>query len=242
MGRSNHDDAQVLGPTRTALDPAPGRQLATAGIASIACCVVLIVMAHVLDPTHGPVHHMISDYALGPAAAVFDTAVVLLAAGSVTILVALVRGGVLSARAPATALLAGWCASMVVVVLFPPCDCAVQPTVSGAVHGSASLVGFLALPLAARRAAATWAAHPRWRSRARAVRWCASACLVAMAPLAMAVVALLPDVHVWVELPLGLIQRGLVVIELMLLLLLGCWARGGRHRQPLGTKSRQSRP
>lgn len=78
----------------------------------------------------------------------FTSAVIALVLGSVAVLIGLLRARVLSARHPSTWLLGAWIAGMAAVAVFPKHDWSVGPSFSGHVHRVASLVAFVALPLA----------------------------------------------------------------------------------------------
>ncbi|WP_194291533.1 DUF998 domain-containing protein [Cumulibacter manganitolerans] len=78
----------------------------------------------------------------------FTAAVIALVLGSATVLLGLLRAGVLAARHPSVWLLGAWIAGMTAVAVFPKHDWTVGPSFSGHVHRVASLVAFVALPLA----------------------------------------------------------------------------------------------
>ena len=196
---------------------ASGAAAARSGAALIAVGVLLIGVLHLIPPTSAisPVYRTISEYGLTDLAWAFNLGVLAIAAGSLVLGVALARLGRLSP--PAAAFGALWVAGLTVLVVFPKHNWAIGPSASGQVHRMASLVAFLALPLAlmllARRAGL---------SPDRRVFWFGPAALLWFVPIVVAV-ALQPVLSSgwWTIIPLGLVERGLALTEVIGLVVLG---------------------
>lgn len=210
------------------------RLLATGGIAGTLLAVVLVGALHLLPQTAGisPVQRTISEYALTDVGWVFNLAAVALALGSLAVLAALVSAGKTTATSAGTLLGVLWSAALVAVVLFPKHDWAVGPSTNGHIHRVASIVAFLSLPAAVmlltRRRGADRRDHPR---SARAAWWLAVLSLVWFSPLVGAML-LSPVTGVpWYRaVPIGLVERGLVLSEVLAVLALGIWSLSATRR------------
>ncbi|RIJ67797.1 DUF998 domain-containing protein [Nakamurella silvestris] len=233
----------LANPDRTNLDTAPAdaavpehpsaasaRRLATFGLTLVAVTLLAIGALHLLPQTSGisPVRRTISEYALSPLGWVFEVAVLLLAAGSAAILLALVRCGLVKPVSTGSALLALWSVSLVMLVIFTKHNWAVGPSTEGQVHRVFSLVAFLSLPIGvlsiarrrrdrahpvADRVSAWWATGLGWLSLA----W--------FSPLALAVLLAPITGTPWYRaIPLGLVERGLALTEVLAVACLGIWA------------------
>nr|WP_221381166.1 DUF998 domain-containing protein [Actinoplanes polyasparticus] len=161
----------------------------------------------------------ISHYALLENGWWFDAGTLLLAAGSVGVLVAALRAGVM--RGGAAVAFALWVAGLVGVVWFEKHNWSVGPSMSGDIHRMASVVAFLSLPAAALLAAA--------RSlRDAAARWVAFGgvlSLLCFAPILWAVLAEpWTGVRWWRAIPLGGVERLLGLAEMVTVLLMAWWA------------------
>lgn len=205
--------------TRTGT-PVPARTLALAGIAAVALCLVLVGVLHAVAPEVNPVRRTISEYALGEYRVLFDAGVLALALGSVAVLGALLRAGLVRARSWPALLLVVWSLSLAVVVAFEKIDWSVGPTPGGYVHRYASLVAFVSLPVAA--VLIGWARGRAGSRHAACAAW-----------LGIASVAWLLPILGWFalrmlgvpgRLPLGLLERGLAATEVAVVLALGIWA------------------
>ena len=127
----------------------PVRASVAVGLVGTALAVVLVGLLHVLYAGDvDPVRRTISEYALRDLGWMFDTGVLGLAAGSVAVLIALVRAGLVRWPSFAAVGMLVWAAGMVAVVVFEKTNWAVGPSVGGVIHRYASLVAFLALPVA----------------------------------------------------------------------------------------------
>ncbi|MFE0026837.1 DUF998 domain-containing protein [Amycolatopsis sp. NPDC059021] len=179
----------------------------------------LILTLQLVPPTDtiNATRRTISEYALSEAKWVFDIAVGLIALGSVAGFAALRLRGALPAATTVFGTL--WTVGLGVIVAFPKNDWAIGPSMSGTVHRFASVVTFVCLPLAVLFAArAVFPAAPGRRLLAR---------LLAVASLgwfgiilgAIAVAAG-TGAHWWLLIPLGLVERGMALTELLALLAL----------------------
>lgn len=161
---------------------------------------------------------------------IFTSAVIALVIGSVAILVGLLRRSVLSLRHPASWLLVAWIVGMTLVAIFPKHDWSVGPSASGHVHRVASLVAFVALPLAVilltRRAV-----HGGVGRLAYAALGFALASYAYLGYLAWVIYDAGQDgVRWWWAVPLGLAERILLALEVAALaaLAIGLLSRGRR--------------
>jgi Protein of unknown function (DUF998) len=203
------------------------RTLAAGGIGAVAVCVVLIGALHVVPPSSevDPVRRTISQYALLETAAVFNVAVLALAAGSVATMLALIAGGLMPARSGAAAALALWAVGLAAVVYFPKHNWAVGPSIDGTIHRVASVVAFLSLPVAALLTGRLWRRDRRWRYPATVSTALGVAALLCFAPIAVAFV-LHPFTGVpwWRAIPLGGVERLLASVEVVTVVHLAFWA------------------
>ncbi|WP_433262746.1 DUF998 domain-containing protein [Actinosynnema sp. CS-041913] len=211
-----------LAPTRS-----PARLVAFGGAAAVLLTVVMVGLLdlHRLTTTAVGLRRTISEYALGPQRWVFDTAVVLLAVGSLAILAVLVRRGITRWASPGSVAFVAWSVGLALVVVFPKHNWAVGPSMSGTVHRVASLVAFLSLPVAAMLLArpwlrdAVWGAHARWAFRFGVLS------ALSFTPILYAVlVNVVVGTSWWRVLPLGYIERLLVFVEVIAVLVVGVWA------------------
>jgi hypothetical protein len=201
-------------------------------MAAVGVCVVLIGALHVLPPSSDvdPVRRTISQYALLETAAVFNVAVLALAAGSVATMLALIAGGLMPARSGGAVALALWAVGLAAVVYFPKHNWAVGPSADGTIHRVASVVAFLSLPVAALLVARGWRRHPRWGGHASVTVALGLLSLACFAPIVVAV-AIEPftGVRWWRAIPLGAVERGLALAEVATVVSLALWAvRGAR--------------
>ncbi|MGH3759652.1 DUF998 domain-containing protein [Actinophytocola sp.] len=145
---------------------APGRLVTLASLGALVIGVVLMFALHVLPPTNeiSPIRRTISEYQLGPGKWIFDLAVLLVAAGSALAFAALVRRRLVRPLSAPVVLGALWTLSLLVVVTFTKTDWTIGPSFGGVIHRYASVVGFVALPLAVLLVARTvFRAAPGWR-------------------------------------------------------------------------------
>lgn len=189
-----------------------GRTVTVASLAALGLGSVLVIALHVLPPTDqdDPVRRTLSQYALGPNKWIFDVAVLLVAFGSALAFVELVRRRLVRPLS-APVLLGGiWTASLLVIVAFTKTDWTVGPSVGGTIHRYASVVGFLALPLAVLLVARiVFAAAPGWRLAAQAFA------VLALSGLGVLFVGVLRMAAGggpwWLFVPLGLVERAMAL-------------------------------
>ncbi|GAA3473950.1 DUF998 domain-containing protein [Nonomuraea roseola] len=166
-----------------------------------------------------PLRRTISEHGLGDQGWIFALGVALLAVGSLSIGVSLLRrrlAGIVGAIA-----LAGWSLGLLVVAWFPKHDWSVGPSLSGSIHRVGSFVAFLCLPLAALLIARTWRRHPR---SALAAFLLGVASLLWVAGIATMVwIGESSGLAWWQVMPLGLVERGLAITEVGALMALGLW-------------------
>ena len=205
----------------------PVRATVAIGLLGTALAVVLVGLLHVIDAGQvDPVRRTISEYALRDHGWMFDAGVLALAAGSVAVLVALVRAGLVRWPSFAAVGMLVWAAGMVAVVAFEKTNWSVGPSVGGVIHRYASLVAFFALPVAALvatrgRAGAAW---PRWLAIA-ALTWLG-------AILSGVVLRPFSGVPWWQFLPLGIMERGLALTEVAVVVAMAVWAGSGAPSAP----------
>ncbi|MEV6345292.1 DUF998 domain-containing protein [Actinoplanes sp. NPDC051851] len=237
--------------------------LAALGVVCVATSLTLFALLHVLPPSASLdwTRRTISQYALLPNGWVFDTATLLLAAGSAGILIALHRTGVL--RRGAVIALAAWVVGLIGVVWFQKHSWSGGgPSISGDIHRFFSLVAFVSLPAGALLAAAPWLRHPTPATHAsaaqapavhapavhapvsasavgdpraaRSVALGGAASLLCFTPILYALISQSwTGVRWWQAIPLGTFERLLGLVEVTTVLLLAWWAiRATRTRQP----------
>lgn len=211
-----------------AADLRRARLFAVLGIAGASLAIVLVGALHLLPGTAqiSPVQRTISEYALTDSGWAFNLGVIALALGSLAVLAALVSAGRATRWSAGTLLGAVWAAALVAIVLFPKHNWSVGPSTNGHIHRVASIVAFLALPVAVmlltRRRGTARRDHPR---SATAAFWLAGCSLVWFSPLVGALLLSPVTGTPWYRaVPLGLVERGLVISEVLAVLALGIWA------------------
>ncbi|OLF07282.1 hypothetical protein BLA60_29070 [Actinophytocola xinjiangensis] len=154
----------------------------------------------------------------------FATSVIVLAAGTVLMLVGLRAVGIRLGGA-ATALFGVWCTSLTLCAIFPTDNGKSIVSTSGVIHQVAGASLFVSLPLAGLTLARRLAGDPRWQRTARVVRRLA---MVAMGLAAGYLACRLPDVFPSLAIPgvldgrgvSGLVQRALFGLEMLILMAL----------------------
>jgi hypothetical protein len=220
-------------------------RLARVGLAGPVVAATLVGALHVLPETAeiSPVRRTISEYALTDSAWAFNFGVVALALGSLAILIAAVTAGLARARSVGFGLGLAWVVALLVVVVFPKHNWAVGPSTNGQIHRVASLVAFICLPIAilllTRRRAAGGEPAPRW------ARWFGVASLAWFGTLIGAwLLSPITGVPWYRALPIGLVERGLVLCEVAAVLALGVWVVTAtrRNRVPLSASPVRTAP
>jgi len=206
-------DERIGGGTERGSLSASVRLLSTAALVGVATTAVIFGALHLLPPTSdiSPVRRTISEYALTSSAWAFNVAVVALALATVAVLAGAVRLQRVPMVSVATLCGALWVAGLLTLVSFPKHNWALGgPSTSGQVHRLASLVAFLALPIAAMAIARR---RPNVRNpvAARLAFWLAALSLLWFTPL---IVAIIRSPRAWWQaIPLGLVERGMAVTE-----------------------------
>jgi hypothetical protein len=189
-----------------------------AGIAALVAGAALVLLLQVIPPTDeiSVTRRTISEYGLSDHKWVFDLAVVLVALGSAAGLAVLGR----QRRLPVPAAILGtlWTVGLLVIVAFPKPDWATvsRADFGGTLHRIASVVAFVALPLAVLVAARTaFPASPgrRWSARLLAIAALGWFAVI----LGAVVVAAVDGGRWWTLIPLGLVERGMALTELVAL-------------------------
>ena len=152
----------------------------------------------------------------------FDNSLLVLAAGTTTMLVGLWVAGIRFGR-PATALFGVWCTSLALCANFPTDNSKHIESTSGLIHQVAGASLFVSLPLAGLSLARRLAGDDRWLRTARVVRRMA---LIVLGLAAAYLATRLPDLFPGLALPgmldgrgiSGLVQRALFGIEMLILM------------------------
>lgn len=211
-------------PTESTTD---SRRLALVGVTGVVTSVVVIGALDVwtIDWPRSPVTRTISEYAQGPLWWPFYAAVLLLAAGSLAILLAMVRQRLTRPSSAGTVAVALWSLGLTFVVLFEKHDWSQGPSVSGYIHQLSSLTAFVSLPVAGVLLARPWRRHDRWRIAARWTSWLGVASMLWFVPLLGAVaLSLATEIAWWQLVPLGLTERALVLTEILVLFAMARWS------------------
>ncbi|HLT11255.1 MAG TPA: DUF998 domain-containing protein [Micromonosporaceae bacterium] len=207
--------------------PERSGRTAMLGLAGIAAGAATVAAMHVLGPSAqvNITRRTISEYALLDNGWVFNSAVLLLAAGSVAVLLGLIRAGLVAAAGVGSAALLFWVVGLLGVVIFPKHNWAVGPSISGDLHRMASVVAFLSLPVAALAVGFAWLRHPRWRRYGIAAVVLGGLCLACFAPIPVALLLEpVTGMRWWRAIPLGAVERLLATAEVVTLMTLGWWA------------------
>jgi hypothetical protein len=184
------------------------RATAYLGLSGIAAAVLLIGVLHVIPPSSqvSVVRRTISEYALLEDAWVFNLGVMALAIGSLAVIAALAGQKLIKLLSPASALITLWSLCLVAIVAFPKNNWAIGPSFGGMIHRYASVVAFVSLPIAAIVIGrATRSAWPVWLGTI-SLGWFG---------LILGAVVLQPftGTRWWVAIPLGAVERGLLLTE-----------------------------
>lgn len=203
------------------------------GVAAVVAGAAVIAALHVVGPGRdlSPIRLTISEYQLTSAAAVFNAAVLVVAAGAALILAA--AGRIAPRRTRAGRLLALLAAALAVaglvaVAIFAKQDWSLPPSTTGSLHRAASLVAFTALPIAVLAMVGGGLRRADGR-RAPGFRLAAGSAVCALAGLAhfTPIVATIAAVGMrggwWEIVPLGLVERGMAGCEMAALLLAAVW-------------------
>jgi hypothetical protein len=224
------------------------RGLAVAGMAGAAGAVALIGGLHLVPPSAhvDPYRRTISQYALLETGWVFNVGVLMLAAGSVATVAALVGARLVPLASGGVLALLLWSVGLAAVVYFPKHNWSVGPSAHGTVHRIAGVVAFLSLPVAALLLGRLWRAHPSWGRYALRSTALGLLSLLCFAPIGLAFVfAPVLGVPWWRAIPLGAVERALALTEVVTVFTLAWWAArasGGRAGAASGGAEVTGRP
>jgi len=145
---SEHSESGPAGPVRHRA--AVFGWLAVLGGLAAATAVVTLDVLLGGEPLRGRGRRVqtISEYVYSSGAWAFDVGVVALAVGSAALLVGLVRRGLVTPISSGSIFLRLWVIGLAGIVAFPKHNWAIGPSGSGTVHRVASLIAFLAAPVA----------------------------------------------------------------------------------------------
>ena len=208
------------------------RLLSWAVLIGVAVTLVVFAALHVLPPTShiSPVSRTISEYALTSSAWAFNLGVVALCAASVAVFAGLAMLRRIPVLSAATLFGVLWVAGLLTLVSFPKHNWALGGSgQSGQIHRMASLVAFLALPIAVllitRRRDRT--AHPA------AARWAFWLAILSFGWFSPIVIAVLTAPRTWwQQIPLGLVERGLALTEVLAVVALALLVRSDSGGTP----------
>ncbi|MDP9865915.1 hypothetical protein J2S55_005181 [Streptosporangium brasiliense] len=208
------------------------------GYAAIGAGAVAMFGLHVATGLD-PVHTVISEYAFEPDGWLLPVSLTFFAAGAAAFGTALFRRG----EDRGAALLVGiWGLCMLLIGAFPTDEPGVPLSMSGGIHRYAAFVAFLTMPVAglilARRHAASRHARP--------VRLLSLACLGVLVLVVLPYVVRMAGIDLTNDdIPAGVTQRMVVVLEVAVLALLGMVAAAGygrgRGRRPVLAAARPPR-
>ncbi|GAA4557434.1 DUF998 domain-containing protein [Pseudonocardia xishanensis] len=205
------------------------RVSAQVALAGIGIAVVLILGLTLVVDQVDPVRRTISEYALVPELKpIFDVGVLAFAVATVAALLALAGARIVRWWSVGSAGLVLGAAGLVAVVVFEKVNWAVGPSLTGYIHRYASLVAFVALPVAAiaigRAGRAAWPRAAGW------ARWTGTAALAWFSPILVGVAQRpLTGVSWWRAIPLGLVERGLALTVVLAVGALAVWGLVAAH-------------
>ncbi|AXB42024.1 DUF998 domain-containing protein [Amycolatopsis albispora] len=211
-----------------------------AGFAALTTGVALIALLHVLPGTAdiSPVRRTISQYALTDSRWIFDLGVALVAVGSAVLFYALVRRGLIERFSAASVFGGLWTVSLLLIVAFPKTNWAIGPSLGGTIHRYASVVAFVALPLAVIFGARTVFRHSPFARRLAVFFGITS--LLWFGLILLGVVNMLAGGEPWwTFVPLGLVERLMALNEMFAIAALGF---GALRAQPVAERMTQVTP
>jgi hypothetical protein len=169
----------------------------------------------------------ISEYVYTSGGPVFVAAVLILAGGSAALLYGLIRAGRVPLWSAGSASMALWVVALLAIVAFPKHNWVTGPSLSGTVHRFATLVAFVALPVAVLLIV-------RGRDRAvRAAQWLTAVGIGWLSVLFGAIaVGLGTGQRWWTLIPIGVVERGIAGFEVAALIAVGVWLAVPTRRAP----------
>lgn len=201
------------------------RGLARAGLGSVAVAAALMLLLHVLPASRflDPISATLSEYALTPLGWMFNTGVLVLAAGSAAVLAALLIRRLVRPWSPAAVMIGVWCVGLVGLIVFHKQTIGLDESLESRVHWTWTLIAFFSLPIGAaligwpHRSRADCTRPPRWAVR---MSWVSAFWFVV---LALQTFFGAIDRSSW-PLISGLIERALSVAEIITVTVLAVWA------------------
>ena len=184
--------------------------LPVSGIVAMSLGAALLGLLHALPQTAGinAVEDTISEYAFTSLHWVFSLAVLLVAVGTGCVFAALTAARVVRTLSVTSVTAALWIAGLLVIVIFEKTNWDVGPSISGTIHRIATIVAFLALPLAVIAGARAAFRHSRWwRLSTQLLAVCSWLCFGIVFAAVGRMAAGGPPW--WQSIPLGLVQRGI---------------------------------
>ncbi|MFE5706230.1 DUF998 domain-containing protein [Rhodococcus koreensis] len=207
--------------------PSPLPRIAAAGFCTVVASIGLFLSldAHAIVVTGSRLESTISAYGLGSGRWIFTIAVLLLAAGSAALLVALVGRRLARWRSGAALAMALWIVGLVVLAIFPKQDWSQPESLSGSIHRAASALAFVSLPAAAVLLARPWLRHRSHAVHARRTLASGALAVASLTPLFYAIgVAIATEAKWWNVIALGHSERVLALSEVAILVVIGAWA------------------
>ena len=201
------------------------RSLAMTGLGAVTVSVALMVALHLLPASRvlDPISATLSEYALTPVGWMFNTGVLVLAAGSGAVLGALLLRRLVRPTSPAAVMIAVWCVGLVGLIVFHKQTIGLDESLESRVHWTWTLIAFFSLPIGAallgwpHRTGADCTRPPRWAVR---MSWVSGFWFVV---LALQTFFGAMDRASW-PLISGLIERALSTAELITVAVLAVWA------------------
>jgi Protein of unknown function (DUF998) len=195
----------------------------------------MVLVLHMLPDWGGvnPITGMLSDYGVRPEAWVFDSALDVLALGSIAAVINLARHGVLRGRW-ASGLMIAWCVCLVGIASFTKDPNLGAQTLRGAIHLYSTAAACVSLPVAAWVIGRAHRADPRWRGfsiSCRVLAWVSVPCFLPFV-ISFFVIRMTHSSGPS-AVPTGLVERLMGVVDVALLVLLILWShRASRTPAP----------
>ena len=203
-----------------------------------AAAVVLLLALHCLPRAGGvdPVHDLLSEYPLRSVGVGVLYAVALLnadlAAGLLGI--AMVRRGLLRGWLE-LALLVVWCVSLLGLTVFLKDPAGSAGTWYGAVHEFCTVANFASLPALCALLCWRFRTTPRWHRFTRTVGALAAVSIACVVPFAVAFLLDRDGLRAH-DTALGLVERGIVAIDVAVLATMTLWSRAALGSGPRGAR------
>ncbi len=206
---------------------AAARAFAFVSMLGLFVAVVATVVGHLgLGPGYDPLELTISDYALSGRGSAIQVAMIALAVGSLALLPALGAAGV-RVRGLPTILISTWSMGLLIAAIIPTDPVGVSGmSMAAYAHRYASVTAFVALPIAAAGLASRFSRMgTAWNRTVNAVRTLCVACALGLA------------LFWYVAFPggramMGLVERGLIGLEIVLLTVLSIAVLRGTRCDP----------